>query len=259
VSSTSARERLPDAIAALDPRSRANRLKCYLALARWDAECEPSTTPPPRELPEKAALLARAGVPLTTFNDHFERRRHVRLHDALGVPRREGVDRCVLEAKEFTVRPWLRGWNEQVRLGKLSAAVAAESLIRVVAGWSLEHRHLAAMNHLELPPVVSQAVRQVTGRGEPESLDALLEVVVAHVVDDPGATSVAALNAVRSRLRDLSFTPSNLRRRSLELSAAIGNFMLLVEGDNDHEVDPQLVRSLSLALDELTGPAGETS
>jgi hypothetical protein len=239
-------------------------LKCYSALARWAAPSDPKVRlpaahTPSRKLPEKAELIARAEIPLTTFNDHFDRRKHPDLHVALGVAPRDGVDRCVLEAKEFTIWPWLGGWRVQVKQAKLAPPVAAEALVRVVGLWAAEHRQLAAMKELELAPEVRHAASEIVGGADCDQFMFLLREAAEVVVDDAGATGITGLNAVRSRLRELTYENGDLRRRSLELSAAIGNFMLLVEGDGDKAVDPQLTRSLALALDELSRPSGDAT
>lgn len=227
------------------------RLAFYRVLAAWEA-------PPSPELPARRDLTYIAGKANSTFTTHFGTGQHPRLQKALGEAR-EPVDRCVLEAKEFTAAPWLLGWATKRRELALSPRDAAETLLRTVTAWAATHRSLAAMNHGEIPPTMRTAAAELSddhGPGVGQAFSDLVHEALLIVAHDPEATPLTVLNRLRGQFLALEFGSTDALHRSLELAAHIGHFMIFMQ-EVDGDADPELLDIMALALSSLRPQPGE--
>ena len=245
-------------------RGSLTRLKCYAALIGWSLPTERCRDDQDEEsardgwgLPQRRDLLYHAGVAPPTFSEHFASGRYPHLARWLGTER-DGVDRCVLEAKQYSIIPWLTGWSRETKAQGTTGPLRIGSFIRAVLGWSLAYPVLARMNDGELPPAVRDLlVRAVVRDGdELDVVESALTTAHHHVLRTPGATVQTGLNRVLVDLRGAEGAEDEVRRRSRELATSIGRFMLLFEemSESRDRVDHRLVQMLELALEDLTTP-----
>ncbi|WP_341924176.1 hypothetical protein [Nocardioides psychrotolerans] len=243
----------------LDVRAQGTRLDCYWALTTWEV---PEGAAPSRSLPSRRELVERAGIGSGTFSDTFGQGKRPALvslmyRDGETPPADfQGVGRCVLEAKEFTITPWLRGWNVATTGSRFDPVRRAESLIRVTSAWAIRVPALAVMGEVAMPPVFYRAAR--TLGGDPESVATLARQAVGVVVDrGKAATPTLGLDQVRVPLIDQFQQDRDGKRRSDELAQAICEYMLL-RGTSEG-IDPALLDTLKLAALELDGTSGRAT
>lgn len=166
------------------------------------------------------------------------------------------VDYVIAEAKVWTHWPYRQGWLESLAAHEAPGRqFAAETLIRVLAGWAASNQLLAAELFYAPPVSAIEDLQIVCGRNaDAATVTEILSRVLILAVDPTSPSPAAVLDSVHQDLMNLIFEQvTHVDRVVVDLGEALAAVEYLLPGMSDidreelaSEIGPQLAYVLKL-------------